>query len=172
LNTQFCSDTVFAAAELLKGDKCAQALTTKDFIVAHSMHSKQECAQALQVFAEDIGIPSDLRTDGAAKLTGLNNEWRGCFRHSALVQCVMEETRTRDKKLPFFHVIRDTRIHDCCPVFTHRPVMVSAISGRCVCNPALEPFLHAQSFLSPSSFVPCIAIGIVQSFLFHPSRLQ
>ena len=40
------------------------------------MVSKQECAQALQVLAEDVGIPSDLCTDGAAELTGQKPEWR------------------------------------------------------------------------------------------------
>ena len=40
------------------------------------MVSKQECAQALQVFPEDVGIPSDLCTDGAAELTGHKSEWR------------------------------------------------------------------------------------------------
>ena len=40
------------------------------------MVSKQECAQALQVFAKDVGIPSDLCTDGAAELIGQKSEWR------------------------------------------------------------------------------------------------
>ena len=40
------------------------------------MVSKQECAQALQVFSEDVGIASDLCTDSAAELTGHKSEWR------------------------------------------------------------------------------------------------
>ena len=75
LNTQFYSDTVFATTKSLKGNKCAQVFTAKDFIRVHPMVSKQECAQALQVFAKDVGIPSDLYTDGAAELTGHTSEW-------------------------------------------------------------------------------------------------
>jgi hypothetical protein len=60
LNAQFCSDAVFATAKSLKGDKCTQVSAAKDFIRVHPMNSKQECAQELQVFAEDIGIPADL----------------------------------------------------------------------------------------------------------------
>jgi hypothetical protein len=60
----------------LKGDKCAQAFTAKDFVRFHPTDSKQKCHQALQVFAEDIGVPSDLCTDGAAELTGQSSEWR------------------------------------------------------------------------------------------------
>jgi hypothetical protein len=40
------------------------------------MDSKIECAQALQVFAEDIGIPADLVTDGAAELTAPQSNFR------------------------------------------------------------------------------------------------
>ena len=76
LNTQFYSDTVFATTKSLKGNKCAQVFTAKDFIRVHPMVSKKECAQALQVFSEDIGIPSDLCTDGAAEMTGQKSEWR------------------------------------------------------------------------------------------------
>ena len=76
LNTQFYSDTVFATTKSLKGNKCAQVFTAKDFIRVHSMVSRQECAQALQVFSEDVGMPSDLCTDGAAKLTDHTSEWR------------------------------------------------------------------------------------------------
>jgi hypothetical protein len=76
LNAQFYSDTVFATTKSLKGNKCAQVFTAKDFIRVHPISSKKECAHALQVFAEDIGIPSDLCTDGAAELTGPQSEWR------------------------------------------------------------------------------------------------
>ena len=76
LNTQFYSDTVFATTKSLKGNKCAQVFTAKDFIRVHPMVSKKECAHALQVFSEDVGIPSDLCTDGAAGLTGHKSEWR------------------------------------------------------------------------------------------------
>ena len=77
LNTQFCSDTVFATTKSLKGNKCAQVFTAKDFIRVHPMVSKQECSQALQIFAEDISIPADPCTDGAAELTGPNQTWSG-----------------------------------------------------------------------------------------------
>jgi hypothetical protein len=71
LDAQFYSDT-----KSLKGNKCAQVFAAKDFIGVHPMNSKQECAQALQVFAEDIGIPANLCADGAAELTGLNSDRR------------------------------------------------------------------------------------------------
>jgi hypothetical protein len=76
LNTQFYSDTVFATTKSLKGNKCAQVFTAKDFIRFHPMDSKQNCHQALQVFAEDVRIPSDLCADGAAELTGPISGWR------------------------------------------------------------------------------------------------
>jgi hypothetical protein len=76
LNTQFYSDTVFATTRSLKGMTCAQVFMAKDFIRFHPMESKSECAQALQVFAEDVGIPSDLLTDGATELTGPKSKWR------------------------------------------------------------------------------------------------
>ena len=76
LNETFYSDTMFATTKSLKGNKCAQIFSTKDFIRVHPMESKSECAQALQVFAEDIGIPADLVTDGAAELTGPQSKFR------------------------------------------------------------------------------------------------
>ena len=67
---------MFASTKLLEGLKCAPVFAAKDFIRVHPMVSKQERAQALQVFAEHIGTPADLCTDGAAELTGPNSEWR------------------------------------------------------------------------------------------------
>jgi hypothetical protein len=76
LNTQFHSDTVFVTTKLLKGDKCAQVFAAKNLIRVHLMHSKQECAQVPQVFAEDNGIPTNPCTDGADELTRPHSEWR------------------------------------------------------------------------------------------------
>jgi hypothetical protein len=76
LNETFYSDTMFATTKSLKGNRCAQIFSTKDFIRVHPMDSKSECAQALQVFAEDIGIPADLVTDGAAELTAPQSNFR------------------------------------------------------------------------------------------------
>ena len=72
----------FAPTQHLQQPSCSRATSAPqvfaawDFISVHPMVSKQERAQALQVFAEDIGIPADLRADGAAELTGPNSEWR------------------------------------------------------------------------------------------------
>ena len=61
----------------MEGNKCVQVFIAKDFIWVHPMMvSKQECVQALQVFAKDVGIPPVLCTDGAAERTGPNLEWR------------------------------------------------------------------------------------------------
>jgi hypothetical protein len=67
---------------------------------------------------------------------------------------------TLETKSPLFYVIRDIHVPDCGPAFAHCPASVCAIRGRFVSNPALIPFLHMQSFLSPSSFMPHIAFGV------------
>jgi hypothetical protein len=63
---KYSIQTMFA--HVAKGNKCAQVFSAKDFIRFHPMESKAECGQALQTFAEDVGIPADLiTTDGAKK---------------------------------------------------------------------------------------------------------
>jgi hypothetical protein len=66
---------MFAKVNSLKGNKCAQIFSTKDFIRVHPMDSKSECDQALQVFAEDVGIPAELVMDGANELTGYQSKF-------------------------------------------------------------------------------------------------
>jgi hypothetical protein len=64
LNETFYADMMFAMVKSLKGNKCAQVFSAKDFLRFHPTESKAECNQALQTFAEDVGIPADLVTDG------------------------------------------------------------------------------------------------------------
>jgi hypothetical protein len=67
---------MFVTVKSLKGNKCAQVFSTKDFIRFHPMESKAECNQALQTFAENVGIPADLVTDRAKEETGPNSNFR------------------------------------------------------------------------------------------------
>ena len=47
-----------------KGQQVRPSVYSGGLIWVHLMNSKQECAQALQVFAKDIGIPANLCTTG------------------------------------------------------------------------------------------------------------
>ena len=75
LDTTFYSDTMFSKVKSLKGNTCAQVFVAEYFVRVHPMPSKANAGRALQVLAEDIGVPNQLVIDGAKEQTGANTDF-------------------------------------------------------------------------------------------------
>ena len=54
---------------------CAQVFTNGNFTTVHPLNSKAKVAQALTEFADDVGIPNMLLSDGAAEVTGQHTDF-------------------------------------------------------------------------------------------------
>ena len=71
---RFSSDTCFSKVKSLKGNTCAQVfVNSHNFVCYYPMKTKGECSHALDLFLHDVGIPSELHTDGAKEL--IQGEW-------------------------------------------------------------------------------------------------
>ncbi len=54
----------------IQGNTCAQVFTNESFTTVHPLDSKAKVAQALTEFANDVGIPDSLLSDGAPEIFG------------------------------------------------------------------------------------------------------
>ena len=70
LNGDWYSDTLFSKVMSLQGNNCAQVFTNGSFMSIHPLSSKSKVGQALTEFADDVGIPDSLMTDGAPEIIG------------------------------------------------------------------------------------------------------
>jgi hypothetical protein len=70
LDTTFYCDTMFSKVKSLKGNLCAQVFVADNFIRVHPMMTKSDAERALQVLAEDDGVPNHIVVDGAREQTG------------------------------------------------------------------------------------------------------
>ena len=71
---QFASDTFFSNVESLRGNKCIQLFCNKArFICSYPLKSKGEANNALIRFIHEVGVPSEILTDGAREL--IRSEW-------------------------------------------------------------------------------------------------
>ena len=59
----------------IQGNTCAQVFTNGNFTTVHPLNSKAKVAQALTKFANDVGIPDMLLSDGAAEVTGQHTDF-------------------------------------------------------------------------------------------------
>ena len=59
----------------LQGNTCAQVFTNGSFTTVHPLSSKAKVAQALTEFADDVGIPDTLLSDGATEVTGKHTDF-------------------------------------------------------------------------------------------------
>ena len=70
LNWDWFTDTLFSKVISIQGNMCAQVFTNGSFTTVHPLDSKAKVAQALTKFADDVGIPDSLLSDGASKIVG------------------------------------------------------------------------------------------------------
>jgi hypothetical protein len=75
LDTTFYSDTMFSKVKSLKGNSCAQVFVADNFIRVHPMTTKSDAGPALQVLAEDVGVPNHIVVDGAKEQTGAHTDF-------------------------------------------------------------------------------------------------
>ena len=79
---RFSSDTFFASCKSLRGNECFQVFTNRaSYTKAYSMESKSDAHFALNRFIHEVGVPTELHTDGS-KEQALGNWKRLCQRHS------------------------------------------------------------------------------------------
>ena len=81
LRTTFYTDTMFSKIRSIKGNKCAQVFCSENFIRVYPMKSKSEAGQALQDFADDVGVMDEIMCDNAAEQTGPGSEFMKMVRH-------------------------------------------------------------------------------------------
>ena len=71
LNGDWFTDTLFSKVISIQGNTCAQQVFTNgNFTTVHPLVSKGKVAQALTEFADDVGIPDTLLSDGAPEIVG------------------------------------------------------------------------------------------------------
>jgi hypothetical protein len=75
LGTTFYSDTMFSKVKSLTGNTCAQLFVAENFVRVHPMPTKADAGRALQVLAEDVGVPNHLVVYGAKEETGANTDF-------------------------------------------------------------------------------------------------
>ena len=75
LRDHFYSDMTFSRFKSLAGNTCAQIFCNKDFVWVYPMSTKGDAAEALQVFHEDIGVPTVMVVDGASELSKKNSKF-------------------------------------------------------------------------------------------------
>ena len=65
------TDTLYSKVTSIQGITCAQVFTNGSFTTApHPLDSKAKVAQSLTEFADDVGIPDTLLSDGAPEVIG------------------------------------------------------------------------------------------------------
>ena len=79
--SRFSSDTFQSKVKSLRGNRYFQLFTNNGaFTKAYPMQGKKESHLALNTFLHEIGVPSELHTDGAGEL--VHGEWKTlCQRH-------------------------------------------------------------------------------------------
>ncbi|KAI2498699.1 Reverse transcriptase (RNA-dependent DNA polymerase) [Fragilaria crotonensis] len=75
LNGNWFTDTLFSKVVSIQGNVCAQVFTNGQFTTVHPMDSKSKVAHALTEFADDVGIPDSLLSDGAPEMVGPKTEF-------------------------------------------------------------------------------------------------
>jgi hypothetical protein len=70
LNGDWFTDTLFSKVVSIHGNTCAQVFTNGSFTTVHPLDSKAKVALALTEFADDVGIPDSLLSDGAPEVVG------------------------------------------------------------------------------------------------------
>ena len=79
--SMFCSDTFKSNVKSLRGSKYMQLFCNRgNYVTAYPMKEKGHAHHALDRFLHEVGIPSELMTDGAKELTVA--DWgKTCVRH-------------------------------------------------------------------------------------------
>ena len=75
LNGDWFTNTLFSKVISIQGNTCAQVFTNGNFTTVHPLVSKGKVAQALTEFADDVGIPDMLLSDGAPEMVGPKTEF-------------------------------------------------------------------------------------------------
>ena len=79
---RFSSDTFFSSCKSLRGNNSFQLFTNKaSFTKAYSMETKSDAPFALNRFIHEVGVPTEIHTDGSKEQT--HGNWKKiCQRHS------------------------------------------------------------------------------------------
>lgn len=78
---RFSSNTFFSTCKSLRGNNCFQLFINRAaYTKAYSMESKADAHFTLNRFIHEVGVPTELHTDGS-KEQALNNWRKICQRH-------------------------------------------------------------------------------------------
>ena len=79
---RFSSDTFFSKCRSLRGNNCFQLFTNRaSFTKAYSMESKADAPFALNRFIHEVGVPTEIHTDGSKEQS--QGRWKKiCQKHS------------------------------------------------------------------------------------------
>ena len=79
---RFSSDTFFSKCNSLRGNNCFQLFTNKaSFTKAYPMELKGDAPFALNKFIHEVGVPTEMHTDGSKKQS--SGQWRKtCQKHA------------------------------------------------------------------------------------------
>ena len=75
MNGEWFTGTIFSKVISIQGNTCAQVFTNGSFTTVHQLNLKARVAQALTEFANNVGIPDMLLSDGAAEVTGQHHDF-------------------------------------------------------------------------------------------------
>ena len=81
LNGQFYCDHLVAKTKSLDGNTRAWLYTTGKFTVVYPCGSIREAGDTLRRFADNVGIPYQVRSDLSTELTGKNTEFQAQSKH-------------------------------------------------------------------------------------------
>ena len=90
LQSQWYSDTLFSKFKSLNGNTCAQIFTDTKMPSVHPTTTKADAGYCLEEFIDDVGIPSNLRFDGAREHLGPNTPFMKTIKRNHISWNVVE----------------------------------------------------------------------------------
>ena len=75
LRGMWFADTMLSRIKSKRGNTCANVFTDGKFTRAIPMSGRADAGKSLADFADDIGVPENLTTDGAGEFTGKHKEF-------------------------------------------------------------------------------------------------
>ena len=108
LNTRFGVDNMMFKTTSLRGNKLASVFTTDEgFVRAYPLKSKAMAGDALDLLAQDVGIPNSIVCDNAGEFLGDNKKFRQRIRYYRINQTTIEPLTP--KQNPTERVIGEVR---------------------------------------------------------------
>ncbi|KAI2500467.1 Reverse transcriptase (RNA-dependent DNA polymerase) [Fragilaria crotonensis] len=136
LNGNWFTDTLFSKVVSIQGNVCAQVFTNGQFTTVHPMDSKSKVAHALTEFADDVGIPDSLLSDGAPEMVGPKTEFmkevhrlKIRLRRSEVGRSNQNYAAERNRRNPDISEWLDFEFYDRVWFYDHKKIEIDG-SGR------------------------------------------